>query len=246
MKLYEHPGSGNSHKVRLLLSFLDLDYASRTVALLEGEQNEEWFREINPRGEVPVLEDRGHRFRDSHAMLIDLSREHDEENRWLPTESVQMGKVMEWLAVEAGEIQWGFMQARSIVTYDWPAPVDLDTAHENAETACTMMEQRLSEYDWLVEDRATIADVACFPYVALAHMADFSLDPYPGIQTWLERFAAHSPHNQKAVGWEPLVIALSFFRINHHAIPRNECPDQRAASKPIQDVHQGRRHSQIS
>ena len=35
LQLYEHPVSGNSHKVRLLLSFLELPYESHNVDLME-------------------------------------------------------------------------------------------------------------------------------------------------------------------------------------------------------------------
>jgi glutathione S-transferase len=59
MRLYEYSKSGNSHKVRLLLSFLGLPYESVEIALMAGEQHQEAFLALNPRGEVPVLEDEG-------------------------------------------------------------------------------------------------------------------------------------------------------------------------------------------
>ena len=49
MRLYEHPESGNSHKIRLLLSFLGLEYESVVVDLMTDEQHQEPFLSINPR-----------------------------------------------------------------------------------------------------------------------------------------------------------------------------------------------------
>ena len=51
MKLYEHPESGNSHKVRLLLSFLGLEYESVIIDLMTDEQHQAPFLAVNPRGE---------------------------------------------------------------------------------------------------------------------------------------------------------------------------------------------------
>ncbi len=54
MRLYEHPESGNSHKIRLLLSFLGLEYESVVVDLMTDEQHQEPFLSINPRGVAPA------------------------------------------------------------------------------------------------------------------------------------------------------------------------------------------------
>jgi len=43
MRLYEHPVSGNSHKIRLLMSFLGLEYESGLVDLLSDAQHKESF-----------------------------------------------------------------------------------------------------------------------------------------------------------------------------------------------------------
>ncbi|MDF5733869.1 MAG: glutathione binding-like protein [Rhizonema sp. PD38] len=45
----------------------------------------------------------------------------------------------------------------------------------------------LSERQWLELNRPTIADVACFPYIALAAEGKISLDAYPNVVAWIER-----------------------------------------------------------
>jgi glutathione S-transferase len=57
LKLYDMMRSGNCYKVRLLLSMLDLDYQRIAVDLLAGESQTAWFKQLNPRGQVPVLVD---------------------------------------------------------------------------------------------------------------------------------------------------------------------------------------------
>jgi len=194
MRLYEHPVSGNSHKVRLLLSFLEIEYESVVVNLLIDEQHRKPFLSINPRGEVPVLEDNGLILRDSMAILVYLATRLD-KGRWLPNDPAEMARVMEWLAFAASWIQYGVFTARAIVAFGLNGngvPSDfagsLEEATLRGNKSLEILEKQLSDQDWLCGTNPTIADIACFPYVALAPMGNISLDPYPAVQAWIARF----------------------------------------------------------
>ena len=195
MKLYEHPESGNSHKVRLLLSFLGLEYESVVIDLMTDEQHQAPFLSVNPRGEVPVLVDDDVTLRDSMAILVYLATRYDERRQWLPKDSAGTASVMEWLAFAASWIQFGVFTARALVSFGISGnglphtfKGDLEEARLRGTTSLTIMEQQLSGRDWLCGDTPTIADVACFPYIALAPMGDISLEPYPAVQAWIARF----------------------------------------------------------
>jgi glutathione S-transferase len=54
--------------------------------------------------------------------------------------------------------------------------------------ALDVLERQLARGDWLAGDHATLADVACFPYVALAPEGGVALADYPAIVPWLARF----------------------------------------------------------
>jgi glutathione S-transferase len=45
----------------------------------------------------------------------------------------------------------------------------------------------LSTRNWLEFDRPTIADIAVFPYVALANDGKIDLAPYPNVRNWIDR-----------------------------------------------------------
>ena len=195
MKLYEHPDSGNSHKVRLLMNFLSIPYDSVKVDLFEQEQNSAPFLEINPRGEVPVLDDEGIILRDSMAILVHLATNYDPKRLWLPEDAETYGAVMEWLAFSASWIQYGVFTARAAVAFGtmgnglgWDFPVDPKEGQVRGRKSLEIMEKHLGQREWLTGDRCTIADIACFPYVALAPMGDVSLDPFNFVQAWINRF----------------------------------------------------------
>jgi glutathione S-transferase len=52
------------------------------------------------------------------------------------------------------------------------------------------MEAHLSDRVFLVDDRPTIADVACYTYIDRAPEGIISLESYPNIRAWLTRIEA--------------------------------------------------------
>jgi glutathione S-transferase len=52
------------------------------------------------------------------------------------------------------------------------------------------MEGRLQRHPWLALDRATIADLACYPYVQTAPEAGVPLEDYPAVGAWIQRVEA--------------------------------------------------------
>ena len=113
MKLYDLDVSGNCYRVRLFLSLLRLPLELRTVNLMKGEQREAWYLALNPRGQVPVLDDNGTIVWDSLAILVYLARQYGGE-QWLPLDATGMAAVMQWLAVMENETLYGLGKARII------------------------------------------------------------------------------------------------------------------------------------
>ena len=74
LKLYDFDLSGNCHKVRMMLSFLGLEYAKVDVDLRKKDQMNPNFIELNRLHKVPVLVDGDLILRDSAAILIYLAR----------------------------------------------------------------------------------------------------------------------------------------------------------------------------
>lgn len=189
MKLYYIPISGNAYKVRILLSLLNVPYEKIVVEAKRKEHKQAEFRKLNPRGEVPVLEDDGLVLWDSAACLVYIARKFGGE-QWLPSDPGPMAQVMQWMALAGNEIQFGLQYARRGVLQDrWTAGT-LEQGHAMGRVALAALESRLEDNDWLALGRPTIADVACFPYVETAPEAKVLLEPYPGVLAWLERCKA--------------------------------------------------------
>ena len=187
MKLYDLEVSGNSYRVRLLLSLLGLSHELVTVNLLKGEQREPWFLKLNPRGQVPTLDDGGTVVWDSMAILVYLARRYGGES-WLPIDPQGMAEVMQWLAVMENETLFGLGKARIICKFKRPG--NLEEAQQLGRKGLEVLDQRLIAHPWLALDRLTIADIGCFPYVALAAEGEIALDDYSGVRSWIDRIKA--------------------------------------------------------
>ena len=80
MKVYLGAVSGNSYKVKILLSLLKAPHEVVMIDMKNKEHKGAAFMKINPRGEVPALEDNGKVIWDSAACMVYLARKFGGES----------------------------------------------------------------------------------------------------------------------------------------------------------------------
>jgi len=185
IKLYGHELSGNSYKAKLMLSLLGLDYEWIKVDLLAGAHKQPEFLALNSFGQVPVLVDENTVLADAQAILVYLGRQYGGE-AWLPREAEPMSRVIRWLSTTAGEIRQGPEAVRLYYLFN-ATSINLEQANQKAAYILTQLNDHLADRQWLELERATIADVAVFPYVALANDGKISLDNYSNVLAWIDR-----------------------------------------------------------
>jgi glutathione S-transferase len=187
MKLYDADLSGNCYKVRLLLALLERPYEKHTVNLPAGEHKQPAYLAINPLGQVPALEDGEVVLHDSQAIVTYLARKYGGD-AWLPESAEGLGRVMQWLSLAANEVARGPNDAR--LHDKFGAKIDVAGAREKAHRLLAAVEAHLADKDWLEMGRPTVADIACFPYIALSHEGGVALDAYPAVRAWIARIKA--------------------------------------------------------
>lgn len=186
LKIYDMPLSGNCYKVRQLLSFLDIAFDVVPIDLLNKQQKTPEFLALNTFGQVPVLNDGDLYLRDSQAILFYLAATYD-DGTWLPRDAIGMAKVMQWLSTASNEIANSLAAARVFYLMKRP-DINLQVATTRAHSLLNIINQHLATRAWLELDRPTLADIACFPYIAMAHEGKISLEHYPHTLAWIERF----------------------------------------------------------
>lgn len=187
MKLYDLELSGNCYKVRLFAALIGIQLELVPVDIPGGAHKRTPVIDLNPLGQLPVLVDDDMVLRDSQAILVYLARRYG-GNQWWPDGAAQQAEVMQWLSTAANEVQHGPNTARLIDKFGIP----LNKEHALAVSAqlLSLLEQHLSQHQWLALGRPTIAECAVFPYVALAWEGGLTLEPYPVVQAWMARIKA--------------------------------------------------------
>ncbi|MCV6587346.1 MAG: glutathione S-transferase [Marinibacterium sp.] len=188
IKLYRHPLSGHSHRAELMLALLDLPHDLIDVDLLGGAHKAPEFLQMNPFGQVPVIDDNGTIIWDSNAILIYLAARYGDTAHWTGQSPQEQAEIQAWLSVAAGPIAGGPAMARLAVLFG--APVDHAVVKDKAGALLAVMDHVLDGRSTLVGDRLTVADVAGYSYIAHAPEGGVSLDPYPNVRAWLAHIEA--------------------------------------------------------
>jgi glutathione S-transferase len=187
MKLWLTAVSGNSYKIRVLCSILKVQCQMIYIDPAKFEHKQRPIIDMNPRGQVPVMEIEGKIFWDSTAHLAYIARKYGGED-WLPAEPLAMAEVMQWMALAQNEIYFGLQWARAVFVYGKHG--DLSEYQLHGRKALEMLSRQLKDHDWLALDRPTIADIACYPYTKRAPEGGLTLAPYPTVEKWVARCEA--------------------------------------------------------
>lgn len=188
MKLYNVAYSGNSYKVRLLLSQLGIPCEIIEVDILDGESRTAEFLKINPNGRTPVLDDNGFVLAESNAILAYLAR----DTKFLPDDRKKFALVFQWLFFEQYSHEPFIAISRFWLQHKPDSPERaalLTSKRDGGWTALKIMEEHLAKNNFIVGDY-TIADIALFAYTHVADEGGFPLDGFLKIRAWIERVKA--------------------------------------------------------
>ena len=189
LKLYSMPSSGNSYKVRLLLSMLRRSYVH--VAL---EQDSHELARIHeegwlPFGKLPVLElGDGTRLPESNAVLCYLA----DGTEFLPDDPVRRAHVLAWMFWEQNQHE-GVIAVRAALR-SYPSRAHEATPDRMADLLSRgheilgVLEGRLQRAAWLTGDQPTVADISLYAYTHTAESrGGYELQRFPAIRAWLRR-----------------------------------------------------------
>ena len=171
----------NGRKVSIALEELGVDYAVHALNLKAAEQKSPAFLAINPNGRIPAIVDDGFAVFESGACLLYLA---EKMGRLIPADPHGRSRVVQWLMWQMGGL--GPMQGQANVFFRYfPQVIQpaIDRYQNEVRRLFGVMEARLAAAEWLAGDYS-IADIACFPWIAQADWSGVSLDPFPALIRW--------------------------------------------------------------
>lgn len=187
MKIYGDKQSGNSYKLILVTSFLQISYDWQDIDTKKGETRTDTFLKMNPNGKIPILVwDDGRVLSESNAILNFLAEGSD----LIPKDPFERAKVFQWQFFEQYSHEPYIAVARYIKHY-LGIPEERRAEYESKQVggynALQVMETQLEKTPYLVSDRITTADISLFAYTHVAEEGGFDLSSYPKILDWIKR-----------------------------------------------------------
>jgi glutathione S-transferase len=183
MRLY-HVQPSRSNRVLWFLEEIGEPY---DLTVLKGEDREtDEHRLRHPLGRVPVLEDDEGFLFESAALCLQLADVHPDAKLNWPLATHERGLVYQWTIFAMTELEPPLLEARRHRESDPPRSL---AGAERFQTAAAAVEQALSEHEYLVGDRFSVADLVAGAVLISAKGAGLT-DDLPNISAYLARLEA--------------------------------------------------------
>lgn len=193
LRLYDYVASANCYKVRLLLAQLGREYERVPVDIFDGDTLTEEFAEKNRGLTTPVLElAPGQYLPESAAILLHLAAGTD----FLPSDPSGQAEVHRWLFFEQANILpvIGALRFRTITGRIDPEGDEARRQRAVAGAIVGAVDMDLAGREFAAAGRYTIADIALYGYLNVAHEAGLDMEPFANVNAWRERVREQPGH----------------------------------------------------
>ncbi len=147
------------------------------------------FLAINPMGTIPCIEDDGMVLYESMAINLYLARKHG--TSVAPADLAEDAQMMQWSFFAATEIETNTLKISSTVS---EGLANTDAGQAVIEVAARLLrrpfkvlEQHLSENEYLVGNRFSVADINVAEVVRYAQAHTPLFEANPAVKAWLDR-----------------------------------------------------------
>jgi glutathione S-transferase len=206
LKFYYTPISANARRVWITLLEKQIPFEP-IIVNLDGEQFQSEFTAINPLQRVPAIVDNELRIFESLAILDYLEAKY-------PTPEL-MPKELDKLAisrmismVSLTELQPAAITLTKQLLGSEVDPISVEKARQRAIAILQFFEDTIGDRPYITGTIFTIADIVAGTLVPSASMFGISLEPYPGLNAWIERLSQRESFRQTAPTPEQVQAAL--------------------------------------
>jgi len=197
LQLYSLP-TPNGVKVSIMLEELGLPYEPHLVDIGKNESHLPEFLSLNPNGKIPAIIDpngpQGETVAlfESGAILLYLA---EKTGKLLPTDPARRYETIAWVFFQMAAIGPMFGQVGFFYKFagkDYADKRPLERYRDESKRLLQVLEDRLAERRWIMDDDFTIADIATIGWVrnligfyGAGELVDY--DELVHVPAWLER-----------------------------------------------------------
>ena len=194
IRLYNSQDSGNSYKVRLLLTQLQVPFERIDIDLLRQETAQPRFRARNPLGQTPFIElDNGRVLAESNAILWHLA----EDTPFVPDDRWSRAQILQWMNFEQYRLEPNIGTPRFWITMlkvGDERRAQIAEKLKSGNAALAILDAHLVRTPFVAGERYSIADTCLFAYSHVAEEAGYDVEPYPALRQWFARVRAEPRH----------------------------------------------------
>jgi len=191
IRLYCFGESGNSYKAALALELSGLEWQAEKVDFFGGEtRSEDYRRDVNEMGEVPVLVDGDFRTSQSGAIQAYVT---EKSGKFGGRDHAENYEVLRWVLWDNHKLSSQAGMTRFLLNF---LPEDKRPAEVIAFTqgrlnaAYDVLNAHLEGRDWIVGDAVTNADISCCGYLFYPEPFGFDRKAWSNIDRWLANIEA--------------------------------------------------------
>jgi glutathione S-transferase len=210
-RLHYFPESGNSYKLALMLTLCGQAFEPVWTDFGGGvTRTAEWRRDVNPMGEIPVLEAGGERLTQTAPILLKLAKQF---GRFGGETDQEQFELLRWLFWDNHKLT-GYMATYRFLRTFTPSPDEHVLKHyrKRLDDFLSILEQHMQKRAFAIGERPTVADISMMAY--LHYPADETgydwATSHPAIHAWLGRMA-------QLQGWKSAYDLLLGKRLTHYA-----------------------------
>jgi glutathione S-transferase len=187
IKLYYHPLSTYSRRVRIALAEKQIAYEAIVVDMAQGKHKEAAYRALNPYGRVPTLEEDGFVLYESTAILNYLEATRAEPPL-VPADLRQRALVdmhMKLCDIQMTRHTGTIIFPKRFLPKEKWNEAAMAAAKTEIEAHLAILERQLAGKQYLVAEQFTLADICYLPFLEFLPLMEIS--PAPAIAAWRER-----------------------------------------------------------
>ncbi|HAR83038.1 MULTISPECIES: glutathione S-transferase family protein [Sulfitobacter] len=179
----------NGRKVSILLEELGVPYTAHPIDITKDDQFAPDFLKISPNNKIPAIKDHdnGLCLMESGAIMWYLA---DKYGKFLPSDAIGRAKVHEWLMWQMGGLGPMAGQAHHFLQFNpGKAPYAETRYATEVQRLYGVLDKQLDGQDFICGDYS-IADMACWPWVARYEWQRVDLTQFPNVLRWYKALRA--------------------------------------------------------
>ena len=199
LKVWIDPVSQPSRTVWYVVKRLKLDHEFKLTKVVEDTRTEEFRKNVNPNGVVPVIEHDGEKIYESATIVRYLLDCFQGDETLLPRSDLKKrAKVDYWLdwnnttaRVQCGETLMELVIRPQFEGKPMPDEDKKKELMDKYNSCMKMIEDALDGHSYLTGDDLSIADIQLYNEITLNQMMlKLDYEDYPNIKAWVERIGS--------------------------------------------------------